>query len=247
MIDKTHILLLAGSFEARSLAEAMTARGLQYDAWITEPPRGSAPMPVTPQLRRFDRAKDMQQAIGQGGYRAVLDASHVFDRLATKQAFAAAKTMNLPYLRIERPAWATTGHPKTTSAKDVRTATAMIGEGARVFAATGWDSLPDYANFKGEVLMLRQTRRHPRPAPYPFVELAFGDPPFSIDDEKELFASHKIDTLVCRNLGTSASGMKVDAAQALGLHVILIDRPALPQGLEMVTHAADGIAWALNL
>jgi len=239
--------LLAGGFEGRSLAEALSTRGLSYDAWLSEPPRGAAPMPQTPLLRRFDTAQAMQAAIVQDGYRAILDASHVFDRLATQQAFAAAKVLGLPYLRIERPVWDVQANPLWQSAVDVCAATAMMGQGARVFAATGWDSLPDYAAFKGEVLMLRQTRRHARTPPYPFVELAFGDPPFTTRDEKALFETHRIDTLVCRNLGSRASRMKLDAAQELRLRVILIDRPPLPEGVEIVADVEAGLQWALDL
>jgi precorrin-6A/cobalt-precorrin-6A reductase len=52
----------------------------------------------------------MQDAIEQGGYTAILDASHVFDRLATEQAFAASEALGLPYLRIERPEWDASAH-----------------------------------------------------------------------------------------------------------------------------------------
>jgi precorrin-6A/cobalt-precorrin-6A reductase len=243
MISVPHILLLAGSFEARRLAEALSAQGVSYDAWLSEAPRGAATMPKIPLLRRFDTGDAMRDAMAEGGYTAILDASHVFDRSVTQQGFAAAEMLGLPYLRLERPAWDVTENPNWHHVRDVTAANGMIGQRARVFCATGWDSLPEYDGFQGEVLMLRQTRRHTRPAPYPFVELVFGDPPFSAADEQALFEQQKVDMLICRNLGGRASRPKLDAATALGLKVILIDRPSAPEGLQAVADIQAAVDW----
>lgn len=245
MASSPHILLLAGSFEARRVAEALSAQGMSYDAWLSEAPRGPAPLPQVPRLLRFKTVDAMMAQMRDAGFTAVLDASHVFDRRVTQHAFAAADQLGLPYLRLERPAWETAGKPKWKTATDVSAANAMIGPGARVFCATGWDSLPDYNPFQGEVLMLRQTRRHTRPAPYPFVELVFGDPPFSAEQEQALFLAQRVDTLICRNLGGQASRPKLDAAAALDLDVILIDRPTAPSGLPTVADIDAAVAWAL--
>ena len=247
MIVSPHILLLAGSSEAQHIAQSLSARGLSYDVWLSEAPRGPTQMPHTPQLRRFDSAGAMQQAIAQGRYSALLDAAHAFDRTGTAQAVTAARALGLPYMRVERPLWLVHGHPLWQLAPDVHTACAMIGPKARVFATTGWESLPEFNAFSGEVLFLRQTRKHARPAPYPFVELAFGDAPFSVQDEQELFRVQRIDTLICRNLGGLASRPKLDAALALGLRVILIDRPLLSVGLPMVATVQDAMDWVQSI
>lgn len=247
MVKVPNILLLAGSFEARRMAEALTNQGVSYDAWLSEAPRGDARMPQIPLLRRFDAPEEMRDAMVQGGYGAVLDASHGFDRHVTQQGFAAANMLGLPYLRLERPAWETEGHLKWRNAPDIITANAMIEQGARVFCATGWDSLPDYLGFKGEVLMVRQTRRHTRPAAYPFVELVFGDPPFTAANEQTLFKDLKVDTLICRNLGGRASRPKLDAAEALDLEVILIERPRAPAGITTVADIPAALDWIKTL
>ncbi|KEJ89543.1 precorrin-6A/cobalt-precorrin-6A reductase [Sulfitobacter donghicola] len=247
MGNDAKILLLAGSFEARRMAEALTEQGAIYDAWISEAPRGDARMPQTPRLHRFETATEMRDAVEQGGYTAVLDASHAFDRTVTQQGFAAAKALGLPYLRLERPDWSVDGHSNWRRAPDVAAANDMIAQGATVFCATGWDSLPDFVGFRGKKLLLRQTRRHDRPPPYPFVQLVFGDPPFSARDEETLFQNLSIDLLICRNLGGRASRPKLDAAEALGIPVILIDRPLAPEGLPSVAEIADALAWTAAL
>tara|TARA_R110002049_G_scaffold34493_8_gene112504 strand:+ start:339 stop:1160 length:822 start_codon:yes stop_codon:yes gene_type:complete len=247
MIETRKILLLAGSLEARRVAEALSAQAVLYDAWLSEAPRGAALLPQVPQLRRFAQAGDFEQAVHACGYRAVLDAGHGFERAATRHAYLAARTLGLPFLRLERPAWSLADRRHWRRAADAAQACAMIGPGARVFCALGWDSLPDFAEFKGDVLMLRQTRRHARPAPYAFVQMVFGDPPFSVADEQKLFAELQIDTLVCRNIGGHASHSKLDAAAALGLEVIVVDRPAFPAGLPVVDNVQAALDWVAAL
>lgn len=243
MTGHRKILLLAGSFEARRVAEALSAQGLIYDAWLNEPPRGAAPMPQIPVLRQFGSTQAVQAAMTEGGYGAVIDASHVFDRSVTQMAFGAARALGLPYLRLERPAWQTAGHPRWRRAGDVAQANAMIPPHARVFCATGWESLREFIPFQGQRLLLRQTRTHDRPPPYPHVELVFGDPPFSTEQEVALFKRLDVDLLICRNLGGRASRPKLDAADVLDLDVILIDRPAAPDGLPSVAEIDAALAW----
>lgn len=247
MKSDPYILLLAGSFEARRLAEAMSRQGLRYDIWLSEAPRGPAPLPQMPRLRRFEDAAAMRMEIAQEGFTAILDASHVFDRQVTEQGSEAAACLGLPYLRIERAPWDVSADPRWRVAHDVGAANVMIPQGARVFCATGWDSLAEYADFRGEVLMLRQTRKHARPAPFPFVQLVFGDPPFDAADEQALFEKLGVDLLICRNLGGRASLPKLEAARALDLDVILIDRPAAPVGLNSVAQIEDALAWVTRL
>ena len=247
MVQTPHILLIAGSFEARGVAEALSARGLSYDAWLSEAPRGAAPMPQIPRLMQYADAAALHTAVAAGGFTAVLDAGHAFDRGVTAQVWAAARALRLPYLRLERPAWLAEGRPNLHTVADVAAANAMIPDGARVFCTTGWDSLTEYAGFRGAVLMLRQTRRHARPAPYPFVELVFDDPPFAVAQERAKFTALSVDMLVCRNLGGQASRTKVDAALALGLEVILVDRPAAPPDLPRVADVDAALEWVWRL
>ncbi len=75
----------------------------------------------------------------------------------------------------------------------------------------------------------------------------FGMPPFTVESEIALFRSLEVDTLMARNLGGAPSRPKLDAAQELGLRVILIDRPALPDGVQVVTSVAAALDWVAAL
>ncbi len=244
MRQRLKLLILAGSAEARSIAQTAAGAGAEVQAWVTEPPRGPNPMPVPCDLVSFDDPGAI--AAQMRGFDAVLDASHGFDGVMTTMGYAAARQAGLPFLSVQRPPWQAEAVNWRT-AHDIGAALPMITAGARVFSATGWASLPEYAGFNGSVLMLRQTSRHDRMPPFDFVKPIFGDPPFSTENEIALFAELSVDLLICRNLGGTPSRPKLEAALTLGLEVILIDCPAPPAGLKVVTDIAPALEWLATL
>jgi len=223
------------------MAQAAQAEGVQVQALASEPPRGPNPLPVPCRLHAFDHVDSVVSQMR--GFDAVLDASHGFDDTLSRMGFAAAVQLGLPFLSYRRPLWSRAGNDSWQRAANARDAMGLVGAGARVFSAAGWASMPDCAEFPGARLFLRQTQPHDRDAPYDFVQLVFGDPPFTPDSEAELFKALQIDTLVARNLGGQASRPKLDAAIALGLQVILIDPPALPEGVKVVQDVDAALAW----
>jgi len=66
--------------------------------------------------------------------------------------------------------------------------------------------------------------------------------PFDFDAELRLLKERKIDVIVSRNSGGSASYPKIEAARVLRLPVIMISRPAKPAGY-IVRTAAEAMAW----
>lgn len=238
-------MILAGSAEARRLGEAAQANGVRVRALVSEPPRGANPMPMPCTLMDFS---DVDAIVAQmQGCDAVLDASHGFDGVMRHVGFEAAGRLGLPFLSLSRPAWTLPTDAPWQSAPNVAAAMAMIHCDARVFSATGWASLPEYTGFPGARLMLRQTHVHPRRPPFDFVDMIFGDPPFTVASETALFRELDVDTLICRNLGGHASRPKLDAALELGLQVILIDRPQMPAGVQVVHEIEAAMTWLAGL
>ena len=244
MTNARSILLLAGSSEARQLAGRLTAQGFDVRALKTEPPRGPTPLPVPYDLIETPDVETFRAAMAKVD--VVVDASHGFDKAMTDVGKRAAESERVPFACFQRPSWDIAEHPNWLRAPTVRAAMDMIAPDARVFSAAGWASLADCETFSGAKLMLRQTTRHDRAPPFDFVELVFGDPPFSVADEIALFSELSVDALVCRNLGGAASRPKLEAAKALNLKVILIDRPAMPRDA-LVFHDIDQmLAWAVS-
>jgi len=88
----------------------------------------------------------------------------------------------------------------------------------------------------------------PPTAPFPFEggEYLIGRPPFPVEREKDLFRALGIDWLVVKNAGGTPSRTKLTAAGDLGLPVLMIKRPALPQALVVET-VEEAVAWARAL
>jgi precorrin-6A/cobalt-precorrin-6A reductase len=66
--------------------------------------------------------------------------------------------------------------------------------------------------------------------------------PFSEQSEHDLMLEHRIEAVVTRNSGGDETYPKIGAARALGLPVVMIDRPQLPPS-EVVQAPAEALAW----
>jgi len=53
--------------------------------------------------------------------------------------------------------------------------------------------------------------------------------PFLIDDERKLFAQRRIDVLISKNSGSSATEPKLEVARERGVPVLILKRPELAQ------------------
>jgi precorrin-6A/cobalt-precorrin-6A reductase len=58
-----------------------------------------------------------------------------------------------------------------------------------------------------------------------------------------LMLEHRIDAMVTKNSGGDMTRPKLDAAAALGIPVVMVDRPPLPPGVDTVTTVEDAAAW----
>lgn len=237
----TNILLLAGSAEANQIAKCLIGQGKHVIALLSEAPKGANPMPVPFEMQDFSDAKALAERMR--GFHVIVDASHGFDATMTACGYEAAQLCALPFVTLSRPKWRVEESPLWQSAKTITDAMPLVPKGARVFSATGWASLGEFAGFPGAALLLRQTSRHARKPPFGFVTWVFGDPPFRVTDEIELFTNLNVDLLICRNLGGLPSRPKLDAALELGLPVILIDPPAIPDEVPVVDRVDAALAW----
>lgn len=77
----------------------------------------------------------------------------------------------------------------------------------------------------------------------PRHELLLARGPFSVEAESELLAWHRIDVLVTKDSGGADTAAKLTAARTARLPVLMIDRPALPAGIEVVATVADAVEW----
>jgi len=74
-------------------------------------------------------------------------------------------------------------------------------------------------------------------SPLPRAQVLVSRGPFTQADDEALMRAHSIDIIVSKNAGGAGAYSKITAARALGLPVIMIDRPAIPDRAEASTPA----------
>ena len=230
MTDGPPILLLAGARETQQAAQALNQSGVDCCApWAKGAEEDALCLPVL---------ADFPPRVA-----GVLDATHAFDTQTRAAACAALQTV--PYARFGRDPWAPTDADNWHQVDGIDAAVAALPSGARVFAATGRGSLPALARHDGPVF-LRQLSRHDAATGHDNCTYVFGAAPFAPAGEAALFRKLDIDVVLARNIGGQGSFPKLMAARMLGLPVVLLRPPPLPQGPHL--RSADDVAnWVRSL
>ena len=223
------VLILAGTAEARAVCAACA--GLDVTASLVGATRRPRGLGVPVRVGGF--GGDAGFAAALDGVAAVLDATHPFAATMSERAARLAAARDVPHLRLTRPGFAASPawrrHPDALSAADA------LPAGGRVLLAVGPGGL---APFLGRGLALLCRRVDPAP-PRPGVTWTVGLPG-TVEAEAALMRRHGIAHLVAKDSGGPRA--KLDAADALGVAVHLIDRPPRPPGEE--THdVARAIAF----
>ena len=175
---------------------------------------------------------------------AVVDATHPFAAAITAHAAQAAAELGLPHLVLHRPAWDPAGALRVSSDADAAKLVAEQGY-SRIFLTTGRSGTDAFVG-SGAWFLIRVVTV-PDPATLPLNhELLFSRGPYRYDDELTLLRQHRIDALVTKNSGGALTSAKLDAATALGIDVVMLDRPPRPAGVEVVDSVGDAEAWVLS-
>ncbi len=244
MAERARLLILGGTGEAAALATHLAARP-DLDVITSLAGRTRAPA-HPPGLRRtggFGGAPGLARYLGEESIDLVVDATHPFAAGITANAATACAQTGVPRLILARPPWAPQAGDRWIEAADAAGAAAALpGLARRVFLSTGRRELGAFSGLSDLWFLVRLIDRPPAPVPLRDYELVLARGPFTVEDEKELLKKHAIAAVVSKNSGGEATYAKVAAARALALPVVIIRRPALPDG-EAVTTVDAALAW----
>lgn len=240
------LLLLAGTGEAKTIARALHAGGIAATASLAGISRAPAPLDIPTRTGGFGGEAAFRTYLAEHAITAVLDATHPFAHHISHRTARVCADLDLPYCQVLRPPWTPGPGDKWTLIDHEEEAADHIAPGATVFLATGRQSLPHFANLSACTIISRQINIPDTAFPFPNGRYLPGNPPFSEQDEHDLFKSLCIDWLIARNAGGATPRTKLDAARRLGIRVILINRPPQPKAPRVQT-VDDALDWVRAL
>ena len=161
----------------------------------------------------------------ENGIEALIDASHPFDKETTELCKRVSKLADIKLTHFLRPPWTPTIDDNWTSVRTLDEAAKIIPDGSNVFIATGRIGLEKFSKLTSSKFFIRRLGKVKLQCPLDNGKFIYGNPPFSLKDEISLFRSLKIDILVIKNVGGDGSFAKVEAARAMNISVIMIERP----------------------
>ena len=238
------VLVLAGTAEARALCAGLA--GWDVVASLAGAVAVPLALGVETRVGGFGGEAGFRAYLAEAGIGAVVDATHPFATAITARTVAVCEDLGLPYLRLERPAWGARPGDDWVMVTGEAAVVAHVGASDVVFLATGRQTLERFARLGAARVYCRQI--DPPEAAFPFEggEYVIGRPPFSVEDEVALFARLGVTCLVVKNAGGRASMSKLEAARALGIRVVMLERPEGPVCARVAT-VEEARAWVANL
>ena len=234
------ILLLGGTSEARALAAQ-----LHPDVEVITSLAGRVPNPALPvgqvRIGGFGGTDGLRRWLTDDVVDAVVDATHPYAATITANAAVVCGELGLPHLVLARPAWPPGDAVVVRSNPEAAKTVANNGY-SRVFLTTGRSGAAAFAGVDAWFLIRAVTPPDPLDLP-PRHQLVLSRGPYRYDDELTLLREHRIEALVTKNSGGPMTRPKLDAAAALGVAVVMVDRPPLPRGVRTVETVDDATVW----
>jgi precorrin-6A/cobalt-precorrin-6A reductase len=236
------ILILGGTAEARCLAARLAPRaGLAVTLSLAGRTASPAVQPVPVRIGGFGGADGLADYLTVERIEALIDATHPYAATISVNAARAAQRAGVPLLALRRPPWVPVAGDCWTEVADVSGAVhALAGAPRRVFVALGRKELEPFVHAPQHHYLIRSIDPVDPPLAVPLADYITSRGPFAEAAERALLVEHRIDIIIAKNSGGRASYGKIAAARALGLPVIVLRRPALPQ-----TPAVDKVEAAL--
>ncbi len=235
-----NLLLLGGTTEATALARRLSETGLRatfsYAGRVARPK--TQPLPT--RTGGFGGVEGLVQYIRTHAITHVVDATHPFAARMSQNAASACLRTNTPLAALTRPAWTAQPGDAWTHVPDIPAAVKWLAGPPRcVMLAIGRMHLEAFAAQPQHRYLLRVIDPPQSPIGLPNHQMVIGAGPFTLQDDTALLRQHKIDLVLSKNAGGTAARAKIDAARALGIEVLMIDRPAMPDRAEF--HQVDAV------
>ncbi len=245
---RRHVLILGGTTEARGLAaELAEDRRLRVTTSLAGRVSRHAPHSGDVRLGGFGGAEGLADWLCAHGVDVLVDATHPFAEDISRNAVRAAAEAKIPLVAVRRPAWVQGPRDDWRMVGSLDEAAARLPElGRRIFLTTGRQGLATFAAL-GDLWFLIRSVEPPQPPVPRHARVVLARGPFAVADELALLRAHRIDVVVTKDSGGDAVAGKLVAARTLGIPVVVIRRPPLPNGVRVVEDPAGAVEWLSRL
>lgn len=217
------ILLLGGVTEALAIARQLGTQHVYSLAGI-----GRVPQDLTCQVRvgGYGGAEGLAQYLREAGITLLIDATHPYAAQISRNAAIASRRAGIPCWALRRPAWQAQPGDDWREVDDWAGLIEALAPFRRPLFTLGREPLQHLAEIPPDQFWtLRALEACPGNER---CEVIGARGPFRVEDERVLFARRKIDVLISKNSGSVATEPKLEVARELGVPVLILKRPALP-------------------
>ena len=222
------MLILGGTADGRRLADLLSEAG--YSPVTSLAGVTSRPGKIRGETRfgGFGGAEGLARYMTAERISCLVDATHPFAVVISHHASVAARSCNLPLVRLERPAWRPEAKDRWIEVKDIEAAVAAIPSGACILLTIGRKEVLPFlkrADISGiarmiEPMDIKVTANW---------RILLDRPPFHVEKEMCLMRDHSITHLVTKNAGGEDTSAKLAAARMRDIPVVMIQRPGKPE------------------
>lgn len=240
------ILILGGTGDAVKLA-AQLATISNIEVISSLAGRTKKPAALIGQVRigGFGGVEGLAQYLKENSIDFLIDATHPCAGQITNNGAIASRLVNIPHLMLVRPQWERITGDNWIEVETVEAAAKAIPESVkRAFITSGRQQLEPFAQrsqiYPETWYLVRSIDLPDLELPNSKVLLDRG--PFSLEQERKLLQEYQIEVIVSKNSGGNATYAKIIAARELGIPIVMVQRPAIPEG-NKVTSIEAAIAW----
>ena len=216
---------------ARRLAEDVTIKPILSFAGRTE----NLVLPPIPfRIGGFGGADGLYHYLRAENIDAVIDATHPFAVRISENARSACRRAHIPLVAFTRPAWEQQGGDRWIEVDDIDVAVRALGDRPRrVLLTHGRLQLSPFARSPQHTYIVRAIDRPADIMALPRHRLILARGPFAKAAEGQLMGDERVDIVVSKNSGGSATYAKIEAARELGIPVVMIRRPRIDCAAEL--------------
>ena len=218
------MLLLGGVTEALAIARTLGPQHIYSLAGV-----GRVPTDLNCKVRvgGYGGAEGLAQFIRDERISLILDATHPYAAQISQNAAQAARLSDVPCWALRRPAWQPQPGDDWREVADWAELVEALKPFKRPLFTLGREPLQHLDEIPAEQFWtLRALDVYPGNER---CEVIGARGPFLIADERALFQERRIDVLISKNSGSTATEPKLEVARERGVQVLVLKRPMLAQ------------------